>query len=66
MDDADVDFKHSGIEDKAVYLEFKAIVQPFIDRANADPWGDQRSLEAEMRTAMMPFLKKYNPDRTQW
>ena len=62
MDYEDEDFKHSGIEDKALYLECKAIFQPFIDKANADPWGDHSSLAAEMRAAMMPFLKKYNPE----
>jgi hypothetical protein len=62
MDDVDEEFLHSGIQDKAIYLEFKAIVQPFIDKANAEPWGDHSRLQAEMRAAMMPFLKKYNPE----
>jgi hypothetical protein len=62
MDDVDEEFLHSGIEDKAVYLEFKATVQPYLDKANADPWGDHSGLDAEMRAAVMEFLKKYNPD----
>jgi hypothetical protein len=56
-----LDYEHSGIADKALFLEFRAIVQPFIDKANADPWGDHSGIEAEMRVAMMPFLKKHNP-----
>jgi len=65
MDDLDQQFLHSGIQDKALYLEFKTIVQPFIDKANADPWGDHSIIEAEMRAAMMPFLKKHTPELQQ-
>ena len=39
MDYPDEEFLRSGIEDKALYLEFKAIVQPFLDRAHANPWA---------------------------
>ena len=62
MDDADEGFLQSGIEDKATYLEFKAVVQPYLDKANADPWGDHSGLQTEMRAAVMEFLRKYNPE----
>ena len=62
MDYPDEEFLRSGIEDKALYLEFKAILQPFLDRAHANPWGDRRALQAETRVAVMEFLKKYNPE----
>jgi hypothetical protein len=61
MEDLEAAFKHSGITDRSLYLEFKAIVQPFLDKANADPHGDHTSLDAEMRAALLPFLKKHNP-----
>ena len=57
MDYPDEEFLRSGIEDKALYLEFKAIVQPFFDRAHANPLGDRRALQAETRVAVMEFLK---------
>ena len=43
----DDEFLHSGIEDKALHLEFKAIVQPYIDKANADPWSDHSRLRRD-------------------
>ena len=58
--DEDEEFLHSGIKDKAVFLELKAIVQPFLDRAKANQ-GDLTSIDAEMRAAVMPFLKKTQP-----
>jgi len=61
MDDAEDEFRRSGIQDKALYAEFKALVQPFLDRANADPWGDHSGIIADMRAAVIPFLKKHNP-----
>jgi len=40
----------------------KPLVQPFLDRANADPLGDHSGIIADMRAAVIPFLKKHNPN----
>ena len=60
MHDADEEFRRSGIQDKA--LCSKPLVQPFLDRANADPLGDHSGIIADMRAAVIPFLKKHNPN----
>jgi len=64
MDYIDKWFMDSDVapENKELYVQLKEVARPYIDKWMADPLADHRALHAEMKVAVLTFLKKHNPE----